>query len=91
MSKGRRVWSDYDWQNTFLGVKREDEHNIPTRILKGPKGDKGDVGPKGDKGDKKGDTGVQGLPGERVNRGHQEKKGIREMLEQRVNLVVMLK
>ncbi len=68
------VGLDYDWQNTFLGVKREDETQYTYTDLKGPKGDKGDVGPKGDKGDK-GDTGVQGLPGERGEQGPPGEKG----------------
>lgn len=35
---------EYEWQNTSLGIKREDEQNYVFVNLKGDKGDKGDAG-----------------------------------------------
>ena len=51
------VGLDYNWNNTQLGIKREDEAEYQYTDLKGEKGDKGDDGDKGEKGDK-GDKGV---------------------------------
>ena len=38
------VGLEYQWQNTSLGIKREDEQNYQYVNLKGDKGDKGDAG-----------------------------------------------
>ncbi|WP_100406271.1 Gp37-like protein [Bacillus solitudinis] len=61
----------YTWNETQLGIKREDEIHYQYVNLQGPqgiKGDTGDIGPKGDKGEKgdigdTGDTGPQGIQG----------------------------
>lgn len=60
---------NYNWNNTSLGVKREDESSYIYVDLKGPegpqgiKGEQGLQGPKGDKGDQ-GIQGIQGLKGD---------------------------
>lgn len=38
------VGLEYQWQNTSLGIKREDEQNYQYVNLKGEKGDKGEAG-----------------------------------------------
>ena len=83
------VGLNYAWQDTSLGVKREDETTFIYTDLQGPQGEQGIQGiqgPKGDKGDKgdigltgpqgpKGDTGSQGLQGIQGETGLQGPKG----------------
>ena len=66
----------YQWDDTKLGVKREDEATYIYVDLKGPKGD---IGPKGDKGmqGNKGDKGDQGPKGDTGDRGPQGIQGLK--------------
>lgn len=64
----------YDWQETKLGVKREDEATFTYTDLQGPQGERGPQGLQGPKGDK-GDTGPQGPKGDKGNTGPQGEKG----------------
>ena len=71
------VGLNYKWDNTKLGIKREDETSFDYMDLKGPQGD---VGPKGEQGIQgiqgpKGDTGPQGLKGDKGEQGTQGPPG----------------
>lgn len=56
------VGLEYKWDNTKLGIKREDESAYNYVNLKGDKGDKGDTGLQGKQGPP-GKNGVDGRPG----------------------------
>jgi Siphovirus ReqiPepy6 Gp37-like protein/Collagen triple helix repeat (20 copies) len=78
------VGLNYQWQDTSLGVKREDEvtysyadlqGHVGPQGIQGPKGDTGLTGPQGPQGPK-GDTGEQGPRGLTGPQGPQGDQGI---------------